>query len=286
MPSEGLVAVWPFLLKLDDPHVWIHSYYVLIGLAIGACLLVGPRWAFALEGIEPKRTRRLLLFLGLTTFLGGDVHYLVNAWHFVLFRAENGSMATLLWPGIHAPGAVLGLLVGALAIRGRTGISLGKLGDALVPTVGLGIAVARLGCLLHGCCYGVPCSWPWCITFPEGSSAWNQHRFLGLIPLDGVHSAPVHPLQLYFSLVGVLLIGVGFLMQPRKRYDGQVALVAIAIFSASSLLLEGMRAPFALRAYWRGIPQLSWVLLAMTLGSVVALLLAEARRRRPMVTAS
>ena len=36
----------------------------------------------------------------------------------------------------------------------KAGVSLWKLGDAAGPTLALGIALGRVGCLLNGCCYG------------------------------------------------------------------------------------------------------------------------------------
>ena len=279
--------VYPFLLQLEHPiHLWVHSYDAFIGLAVIVCFVVGPRWAFALEGLDPAATRRIMLILCVATFAGGHVQYLINAWRFVLFRASTGDIGLLLVWGIHAPGAVLGLVLAGLLTLRWYRVPAGRFGDGLVPTVGLGIAIARIGCFLNGCCYGTPCTWPWCIVFPEGSSAWNQHRFFGLIPLDGTHSAPVHPLQLYFSAVGLLITAVALWLHPRKRYDGQVTLVALVIFCATSAALEELRAPFALRAYWRGIPQLSWVLFGMTVASICALLVAEFRHSRSVRTAA
>jgi phosphatidylglycerol:prolipoprotein diacylglycerol transferase len=272
--------VYPFLLQVGDPYLWIHSYPTMIAVAVVVCFLLGPRWACALEGISPSTTRRCMVLIGLATFAGGHLHYLVNAWRFVLFRTSTGDIGLLLWSGIHAPGAILGLVLGAcLAVR-RYRIPLTKFGDALAPTIGVGIAIGRLGCFLNGCCYGTPCTWPWCVVFPEGSSAWNQHRFLGLIALDATRSAPVHPLQLYFAASGLLITAVAFWLQPRKRYDGQVALVSLLIFSLTSLALEPLRAPFGLRAYWGRLPQLTWVLLGMTAVILLVLLIAEVRHAR------
>jgi phosphatidylglycerol---prolipoprotein diacylglyceryl transferase len=38
--------------------------------------------------------------------------------------------------------------------------------DILAPTVMLGLAFGRIGCLLNGCCFGQPSSLPWAIRFP------------------------------------------------------------------------------------------------------------------------
>ena len=39
--------------------------------------------------------------------------------------------------------------------------------DILAPSVALGYAVGRIGCLLNGCCFGRACELPWAIRFPD-----------------------------------------------------------------------------------------------------------------------
>lgn len=271
----------PILLHSEQFSFSLGAYGTLIALAVVTCFRIGPRWGLALEGIEPRTTRRVLCTVAVATFVGAHVHYLVNEWPFVVARARVGRFDTLLWTGIHAGGAIIGLALSLpLALR-ETHISLAKFADAIAPTVGMGIAIARLGCFLNGCCYGTPCSWPWCLAFPEPSGVWDLHQSLGLVAPGTHYSAPVHPLQLYFSAVGVLIVATAFWLYPRKRYDGQVALVCLVLFSTTSLALENLRGAHALRAYWGTVPQLTWTALAMTVLSVGALLVGEIRHRLP-----
>ena len=41
--------------------------------------------------------------------------------------------------------------------------------DLIAVSVPIPWALAKVGCLLNGCCHGRPCSLPWAITFPEGA---------------------------------------------------------------------------------------------------------------------
>jgi phosphatidylglycerol:prolipoprotein diacylglycerol transferase len=271
--------MYPELVALEHPQVLLRSYAAFIGLAAAVCFVIGPRWAKTLEGLDPRRVRNAMFGIGAATFLAGHMHYVFNAWDFVMSRAEGGDFSPLLYKGLHAPGAILGLVLSACLAARWLGVGIGKLGDALAPTVGLGIAIARIGCFLEGCCYGEPCAWPWCISFPHGSFAWNRHQFMRMIELDATASAPVHPLQLYFATVGLLITGTALWLRRYKRYDGQVAMVCVFVFSASSAALEGLRAPFGLRAYWGALPQLTWVLLAMAFISALGLVVGEVRRR-------
>ncbi len=60
-----------------------------------------------------------------------------------------------------------------------------RTGDSFVVGIAAAIAVGRFGCLLFGCCYGLPTTLPWGIGFPSAE--------------DG-GTIPRHPTQLYESL--------------------------------------------------------------------------------------
>ena len=47
--------------------------------------------------------------------------------------------------------------------------------DLIAPSMLLGLALGRVGCLLNGCCYGGPCDLPWKVTFPW-NSPFHQHE--------------------------------------------------------------------------------------------------------------
>jgi phosphatidylglycerol:prolipoprotein diacylglycerol transferase len=82
-----------------------------------------------------------------------------------------------------------------------------KVADVLAPSIALGYAFGRVGCLLNGCCYGRTCELPWAIHFPPGHEP------------DG---APVHPTQIYDSLLSFgLYAGLAWLFR-KKKFDGQV----------------------------------------------------------------
>jgi prolipoprotein diacylglyceryltransferase len=257
----------------------LRSYTAMLALAVALSLWIGPRWAQMLEGIDPQTTRRVFLALAAAAFAGGRLHVVGNYWRH--YAAHPAAIAEF-WAGLHAGGAIVAIVLTLpLVVRG-TGVPAAKFADALVPTFGLGIAVARTGCYLHGCCFGTPCALPWCVSFPPGSDSYALQVSTGLLAPDAAHAAPVHPLELYFATTGVLLTIVGLWLYRRKAYDGEVALVTILLFSASSAWLETFRGAIPQRVWWGPLPELEWVALAMTVLSFAALSAAELiHRRRP-----
>jgi phosphatidylglycerol:prolipoprotein diacylglycerol transferase len=268
----------PTLLDIPSAGITVASYHACILMAVIVCFAIGPRWIHALEGLDAGRVFRAMLWLGLAAFAGGRLHFVLS--HLDNF-ADQPIDALRVWSGgMHAGGAIVALAVALPVTLRRMQLPLGRFADGFVPVVGVGIAIARVGCFLHGCCFGTFCSWPWGVSFPRDTFIYQFHADLGVLPNGAQHTLPIHPLQLYFVAAGLLITAVACWLQPRKRYDGEVALVGLAVFSTSTALLEFLRADTFTRLYWGALPQLTWIAFAMTAVSVAALAAAELAHRR------
>jgi phosphatidylglycerol:prolipoprotein diacylglycerol transferase len=82
-----------------------------------------------------------------------------------------------------------------------------KGGDILAPSVALGHAIGRIGCLFNGCCYGRACNLPWAVHFPAGHATYPNG---------------VHPTQIYESVLNFLLYAGLAWLYRKKKFDGQV----------------------------------------------------------------
>lgn len=285
--NSATIACWvlnmhPVLIELTHPPISILSYHAMIALSVLVGVSIGPRWAHGLEGIDVSRARVALLTLAVPIFVAGRLHYVLNQWSVF---SDEPLMALRIWSGgLHAGGAMLALALSTPVVLRSLHLPLGKFADGVTPVIGVCIAVARLGCFLHGCCFGVVCHWPWCFTFPSASVVYQYHASIGLVPPGATNSEPVHALQLYFALAGLLIAAVALRLRRRKRYDGQPALVGLVLFSGSAAALEFLRANQPSRKYWSNLPQLEWTALAMLVASLSALAIVEICRRRQVTS--
>lgn len=85
----------------------------------------------------------------------------------------------------------------------------------------------KVGCLLNGCCYGIPCTLPWAITFPEGVSA--------------PAGTPLHPVQLY-EIASMLGIYLALRWLSKRTPPGRLLLWFIALYGLARTLTD----------FWRG----------------------------------
>jgi phosphatidylglycerol:prolipoprotein diacylglycerol transferase len=117
--------------------------------------------------------------------------------------------------------------------------------DLVGMVMPVGLFFGRMGCFLGGCCFGQPCDagFPLAVRFPGWSDASQEQHEHGLLDLPSLESLPVHPAQLYESF-GCLAIAAFLMlvMRPRKRFDGQLMLLFLALYAVLRFVLEFFRA--------------------------------------------
>jgi len=264
-------------LLIDTAAVQIGSGRAVTYLAVLLCVVLAPGWAARREGLDPRRVRWSLLVLALVVLGGGRFHFVMN--HPEFYPDGWARALTPTGGGFHIGGGIAALALAAPFVTRWLGLPLARFADALVFPLGIAIGVARLGCFLHGCCFGEVCTRPWCLAFPPASAVFGFHRELHLVPPDATHSLPVHPLQLYFIAAAVGVAAVGYWGERRKRYDGEVALFGLALFSTTTVLIELLRAADGSSPIWGPLPQLVWTGLALVAASATGLCLGEAAHR-------
>jgi prolipoprotein diacylglyceryltransferase len=265
--------VLPFIeVPLVGP-VQAHDAFVASSALVAACL--GVYWSVTSERLPWRRVAAALMVLGGIVFVGGRTHFVAARWH--LFSDEPLRALAISSAGLHAPGAILGAVVGFWASSRLVGLPVARLADGFAPAVGIGVAIARMGCLFNGCCMGQRCDLPWGLSLSARSDVWYSQAALGLIPIDSTHALPVHPLPLYFALAGLAISMILLKLRPSRKFPGELTLWLLFLFSLSSAVLEPFRGDHGLRVYWLGVPQLLWVASGMTVLAGSGLLYSKGR---------
>lgn len=267
--------MFPFLI--NSSTLQIGSGRALTYTAVVVCLLLAPRWAARREGLPPARVRASLLILALIVLAGGRLHFAANHPEFYV-----DGWARALTPtggGFHIGGGILALALAAPFVTRWFALPLPRFADALVFPLGVAIVISRLGCFLHGCCFGDVCELPWCLSFPNESGVFGFHREHRMVAADALRSLPVHPLQVYFMIAAAAVAGIGYALEPHKRYDGQVAMVGMVLFSTTTVLIELLRADDGSSPIWGPLPQLVWTGIFLSAASLTGLAIAEISHR-------
>jgi phosphatidylglycerol---prolipoprotein diacylglyceryl transferase len=230
----------------------IYSY----GVMLCASLVVG--WFLTLGlGVRDGLPREVLascyLVTALAALAGSRILYVLTNLHEFHSPAE---ILALRRGGLVAYGGFLGGFLGSLAYLRRRGVALLPWADVAVPSLASGLFLTRIGCYLFGCDFGKPLSsaapawlrrlgtfprWPESILDGSGSPAWMQHvAERGLSPVSQA-SLPVHPTQLYESLLGVALLGLLLWVRRKQLFRGEVFFTFTFAYGFARFALETVR---------------------------------------------
>jgi phosphatidylglycerol:prolipoprotein diacylglycerol transferase len=237
----------------DMTPVPIYSYGVMLGLS----LVVG--WYLTLglaerDGLPKETMANCYVVTAVAAVIGSRVLYILTNLN------EFDSIASLFAMrrgGLVAYGGFLGGLAGSFFFLRRAKISLLPWADVAVPSLCSGLMITRLGCYMFGCDFGQPlkAGAPMFLqklgTFPHwaegtldhgsGSPAWAQHLHEGKITADALTSLPVHPTQLYESLVGLGLLALLLYVRSKQKFRGEIFFLFAFAYGVCRYLLEVLR---------------------------------------------
>jgi len=215
----------------------IYTYGSLMALAflmgMGLSARLGKR-----VGINPEFIYDLGLYILLGALAGARLFYIlfVNPEYYL----ENPlHILYLNRGGLVFYGGFLAAIPIAIFFCRRHRVPLLKLADVVIPSLALGHAIGRLGCLAYGCCYGK--YWPGGICFPAESPAYMDHLHRGWIAFVDKFSIPVFPTQLVESFANILIFSILLLLFFRKSYDGQVLFRYLLLYPPARFVIEFFR---------------------------------------------
>lgn len=188
----------------------VHWYGILVALGFLAGLWTASRRG-AKDGIQGEKIVDLGPWLIVGAIIGARTLYVISYWREQFAAKPFPEIFMVQHGGLVFYGGLIGAtLAGIIYIR-RKKLPLWKVADIMAPSIALGYVFGRIGCLMNGCCFGRECHLPWAITFPPGQSG-------GDVPAG----LPLHPTQIYDSLLNLgFYIFLAWLYR-RKKFDGQV----------------------------------------------------------------
>lgn len=215
----------PTLLKFFGLE--LHSYGLLLAVAflLGIQIFVARARA---RGIPEEPMQTLSLWILVLAIIGARTLFVITHWED--YASDPVAILRLWEGGLILYGGYVFAIVGGIVYVRRRRIPVWRVGDAVAPSMALGIAIGRLGCFMNGCCFGLPSTLPWGVHFPADS-----------VPFQTFPGAPLHPSQIYLSLAG-LGIFIWLLAADRKpRFDGWLFWTYIAVDAAFRFLLDFTR---------------------------------------------
>jgi phosphatidylglycerol:prolipoprotein diacylglycerol transferase len=217
---------------LTTPFFTLYTFGLLLASAY-----VAGFWWLTREGRREGLDVDALTSLGLWALAGA----IIGAKALMIARAlpeyaaapsEMFSRSVLTSAGDFYGGFIGALITSAIFFRGHRGLPFWRAADLCGPAIALGQAIGRIGCFMAGDDYGRPTRLPWAVTFRNPDAAQIGGAPLGI---------PLHPVQLYESMVCLILFGVLVRLSRRKRFDGEVILAYTLLYAIARFVLEFFR---------------------------------------------
>ncbi len=224
--------MYPVVLKVGHFAIKSYGLFLIIAFLLALYMLQRDARRYSLDKKTIDSLGNYLLLGGL---IGARLYYAMffDPWYYF---TKPWTLLFVWEGGLAVHGAIIGGFISLYIFSKKKKYNIFMLADLIVPVLLLGQAIGRLGCFFNGCCYGVPSSKAWALTFPKDSLSYFQFGF-----------ATVHPTQLYefiLCLFGFFIFWLirknipfrGFLFSLYLIYYGLVRFV-ISFFRADSLYL-------------------------------------------------
>jgi len=203
-------------------HLVLPTYGFLVALGTILALLVCIYTARTLT-LDTEKIWSVALLAIVTTLVGNKLLSIALAGH------PSGSWAF----GLSSRGGIgIGIAAAAgIAYARHLRLPLRRSADAFAPGLAVGSSVISIGCLEAGSDYGTPTRLPWAVIFRSPVAGMSG------TPLG----VPLHPTQIYTSLVDFLLFVLLLWLLHRPHHDGEIMGAWLFLGGLSSFLLTSLR---------------------------------------------
>lgn len=256
MPAIAWLAVAIGLFKAPDLGITgnaipVYGYGTMLFIGFAASAWFAA-WRIRREGYDGEIAWDAAVWIFISGILGSRAFYIVQYSERFFGPDPATGQARGLWQVLQSMvnlpdgGLVLygGLFIAPLAFYvfcKRRRVSPLALGDIAISSIFVGLLFGRIGCFLHGCCFGDQCDLPWAVTFPAQSVPFEALVSRGYLSQDAARSLPLHPSQLYDSLNGLLLLLLTWAYYPFRRRTGEVLAIGWMAYPVNRFLIEVLR---------------------------------------------
>ncbi|WP_071433557.1 prolipoprotein diacylglyceryl transferase [Angelakisella massiliensis] len=261
----------------DFPIYWY-------GITFALAFLVGVAYFYRHSrqvGIHPDDGFDILLCAVVGGVIGARAYYVIFQWD-AMYKDDPMKIFAFREGGLAIYGGVIGaILVGAL-VSWLKKVPLIPMLDVCLPALLMGQGIGRWGNFFNIEAFGSNTTLPWGMTSPvieEYLSRPSVVEELAKLGQTVDPTLPVHPTFFYefvWNTLGFLLLA--YVLTPRRKYDGQVALGYMAWYGLGRFFIEQLRTDsLVTETPWGVIRVSQWLGMALFLLSAVLLIVFHFR---------
>jgi phosphatidylglycerol---prolipoprotein diacylglyceryl transferase len=175
---------------------------------------------------KSKLQKHAIIILSVLVPLCGFIfaHLLYVLESFIFFH----DISSIAGYNLRAYGLFIGTALVAYIYVKITKVVIWQILDTGILSLLLFMAIYRIGCVLVGCCYGIPCDLPWAVTYINPATA---------APLN----TAIHPTQLYHLIWNVIVFVTIWFNQKKFIIEGQSGLLAFVFYCSGDFVIRFFR---------------------------------------------
>ncbi|MBR4125184.1 MAG: prolipoprotein diacylglyceryl transferase [Victivallales bacterium] len=267
----------PEFIRLGPLTIRWYGFFAAVSALVSYFLLMRRAKRF---NLTEQQVLDVMVVCVLGGVIGARLEYVRRFWD--AFYANDFMGIFRVWEGglVFQGGFILVVLI-LIAMCHLRKWSLGDIADLTAPVLPIAHAIARLGCLFNGCCFGVPATSPLCVQYPAmGNDVLHQQIAHGVLKPDAVMPLPVVPVQLLESLVCLAIAGLIYYLERKKRLTHRRFLVYVLLYSVARVALEFLRGDYPQHT---GLTPAQWTTLLVVLPITIAIIAFLTWRHRSIV---
>lgn len=205
-------------------HFTLYSFgmMVILGFIAGALLASAMARKRGLPGEAFMDGAMVMLFAGVA---GARLLFVLLNWKD--YAGHLGDVAAIWKGGMSFHGGLIAGIAAGILYVWRRKLPILAMADAGAPGLALGYAIGRIGCLLNGCCYGVPTHLPWALP--------------GIYCEGGDPHLTYHPAQVYATILNLALCAALAAAYRWQHRSGQILALYLGGYSIYRFAIEGLR---------------------------------------------
>lgn len=215
----------PILFEVGSVSIYAWGFALSLAILIGT--VIAMRLARSVN-IDSDVILDLVIVLVVGGVLGARLFY-VFVYEPARFLANPLEIFAIWRGGLVYYGALIGGFIAGSWYISKKKLPFWKLADLFSIPLALGYGIVRIGCFSNGCCYG------------KETESWVGVVFPFLNGIESLEHLTRYPTQLFSSALGFGLFGLLLFLWKRKRFDGQLFLLFLILYSIGRAIIEYYR---------------------------------------------
>ncbi|MBR7127630.1 MAG: prolipoprotein diacylglyceryl transferase [Lentisphaeria bacterium] len=191
----------PIFLQIGPLTISYYGFMAACGFLAALALLNFNR---KLADLSSDDASNLIFIALIGGIIGARTFYVIQ--FFDQFRNHLADIIRIDKGGLVFYGGFFLAFVSILIYCRKKNFDTVRVLDVLVPSLAIGHAFGRIGCFLHGCCFGKPTELFCGVIYPQGSAPFYRYG-----------ATPLHPVQIYESLCNIILAIIAMILLRKSK---------------------------------------------------------------------